>query len=186
MNSTMKKLAACGQISSLALLLVAASAAAAHAQSDRPWTTIGAAGTADEEDLVIFSGNIVYLDDDAAVIRYNVVAVDGLEGGQGLLWPQMTVRFRDNGNNNRVVVRLRRASIDGGTTEILLTLDSNDHAGSSSFQTRTVGTCGSGSNFSYDFEQYAYYIEVTLTRTSLPVTPGVASIQLDLGSCIGQ
>lgn len=180
MKNTIKKLATSAAALALALIMVATTSAAAMAQDDKPWTTIGSDGTVDESGQMTFTDNIAFLESDSAVIRYNVVAVDGLfnEGLQAA-FPRMTARFRDNGSNNRVIVRLRRAPIDGGNVVTMLRLDSNDYAGSSSFQTQSVTACGDEA-FSFDFANNAYYIEVTMSRTSLPVTPGLASIKLDL------
>ncbi len=185
MKNTIKKLAASAKAMTLTLILVAASSAAALAQDDKAWTTIGSVGAVDESGQMVFTDNIAYLDSDSAVIRYNVVAVDGLfNDGLPAAFPRMTVRFRDNGSNNRVIVRLKRAPIEGGNSTTLLKLDSNDYAGSSSFQTQSVTACGDDA-FSFDFANYAYYIEVTMSRTALPVTPGLASIKIDLsGNCI--
>jgi hypothetical protein len=186
MKSKMMKLAFFSKVLCLALIMVVGCSAAAVAQSDKPWTAVGSDGTPDEGDPVTYTGNIAYLDGDSAVMRYNVVAVDGLiNDGPLAAFPRMTVRFRDNGDNNRIVVRLRRIGIDGGNSVSILTLDSNDYAGSSSFQTRSVSACGDDS-FTFDFDNYAYYIEATLTRTGLPVTTGLSSIKLDLGgTCFG-
>ncbi len=184
MQRLLCKLAVSVKVLGLAMMLSTVFAATALAQS-KPWTTVGSTGVPDESDQVIYTGNIVYLDGDSAVVRYNVVAVDGLFGaGPVATFPRMTVTFRDNGDNNHVVVRLRRAQINGTTVTTLLTLDSNDYAGSGSFQTRTRTACGDAA-FEYDFNNYAYFIEVTLSRTGLPVTPGVAEIKLDrTANCI--
>jgi hypothetical protein len=185
MKNTVTRLVKYGKTLSLALMLIATCSPAALAVSDKPWTAIGSDGTVDEGE-VTFTGNIAYLkSDDGAVIRYNVVAVDGLvDGGPALDFPRMTVRFRDNGNNNHIVVHLKRVDISGGGTTQLLTLDSNSYPGSSSFQTRYVDACGDDL-FAFDFANYAYFVEVTMTRTGLPITPGVAAITLDLnGVCI--
>jgi hypothetical protein len=165
---------------SLMLMLFAAFAISAQAQvlGEKPWTTIGSDGTPDEGDEVTYTDNIAFLAGEHAVIRYNVTAVDGLfEKGANPLLPKptrMTVRFRDNGNNNHLVVRLKRVNLSTGSINILLTLDSDDYAGSSAFQTRTVG-CGA---FDFDFSTHAYYVEATMSRTGLPVTTALASIQI--------
>jgi hypothetical protein len=178
MQHLLMKLAASGKVLSLTMMLLTVFTATALAQN-KSWTTVGSTGTPDESDQVTYTNNIVYLDGDSAVVRYNVVAVDGLFGaGPAVSFPRMTVTFRDNGDNNHVVVRLRRSQISGSALTTLLTLDSNDYASSSSFQTRTRTACGADA-FEYDFDNYAYFIEVTMSRTGLPVTPGVAEIKLD-------
>jgi len=162
-------------------LLLAGLAATSQAQVvlGQPWTSIGAVGTVDEGEIT-FTGPIAYLESDSAVVRYNVVSVEGLFANAGAM-PTRTflrARFRDNGDNNRVVVRLKSLGLTGasaGDITTLMTLDSDDYAGSSSFQTRSIW-CDGG--FSFDFANYAYFVEVTMSRTSLPITAGLAGIQV--------
>jgi hypothetical protein len=146
----------------------------------RPWTTIGSAGTA-VSGAVTLTGNIAYLDAVRAVVLYNVVAVDGLQANNGplLVHPVMKARFRDNGANNRIIFRVKRVDLNTGATQTLMTMDSDNYAGSASFQTREVGC---GNSFTFDFSNHAYYVEATMSRTNLPVTPGIASIQLGRSS----
>ena len=163
-------------------LLIAGLAATSQAQTvlGQPWTTIGAVGVVDDGE-VTYTGPLAYLASDGAVLRYNVVAVEGLFATSGLI-PTRTIlsaRFRDNGDNNHVIVRLksqRLTGADAGDITTLMTIDSNDYPGSSSFQTRSIWCDGGG--FSFDFVNNAYFVEVTMTRTALPITPGLASIQI--------
>jgi hypothetical protein len=163
-------------------LLLAGLAASSQAQTvlGQPWTTIGSTGTVDEGE-VTFSGPIAFLAGDSAVLRYNVVSVDGLFATSGPLPTRtiLTARFRDNGDNNRVIVRLRSLRLTGasaGSITTLMTIDSDNYPGSSSFQSRSIWCDGGG--FSFDFVNHAYYVEVTMTRTSLPITAGLESIQI--------
>ncbi len=163
-------------------LLLAGLAATSQAQTvlGQPWTSIGAAGTVDEGE-VTFTGPIAYLANEGAVIRYNVVAVDGLFATSGPLPTRtfLTARFRDNGDNNHVVVRLKSQALTGanaGDITTLMTIDSDDYPGSSSFQTRSIWCDGGG--FSFDFVHNAYFVEVTMTRSALPITAGLAGIQV--------
>ena len=183
MKSAMANVITRSKALALAALVLTCSPAAL-ADGDKPWTSIGSDGTVDEG-AITFTSNIAYLDADSAVIRYNVVAVDGIvDAGLAAPFPRLTARFRDNGGNGRVLVRLMRAGINGGNTVALLTLDSNDYPGSSSFQTRSVTGCGDDA-FTFDFVDHTYFVEVTMTRTGLPVTPGLAALKLDLGGgCI--
>jgi len=165
----------------LAMLLVALAATSqAQVVLGQPWTSIGAVGMVDDGE-VTFTGPLAYLESDSAVLRYNVVSVEGLFENAGAL-PTRTflrARFRDNGDNNRVVVRLRSQRLTGanaGDIATLMTIDSNDYPGSSSFQTRSIW-CDGGA-FEFDFANHAYFVEVTMTRTGLPVTAGLAAIQI--------
>ena len=123
-------------------LVVAGLAATSQAQTvlGQPWTTIGAAGTVDDGE-VSFTGPLAYLASEGAVLRYNVVSVDGLFATSGAMPTRtiLTARFRDNGDNNHVIVRLKSQRLTGanaGDITTLMTIDSNDYPGSSSFQSR--------------------------------------------------
>ena len=163
-NSKSKLMMGVKSLCGLALLL-AGLAATSQAQVvlGQPWTTIGAAGTVDDGE-VTYTGPLAYLDSDGAVLRYNVVAVEGLFA---------------NGDNNHVIVRLKSQRLTGpnaGDITTLMTIDSNDYPGSSSFQTRSIWCDGGG--FSFDFVNHAYFVEVTMTRTALPISAGLESIQI--------
>jgi hypothetical protein len=76
-------------------------------------------------------------------------------------------------------VRLRSLRLTGpgaGSVATLMTIDSDNYPGSSSFQTRSIWCDGGG--FSFDFVNHAYFVEVTMTRTTLPITAGLESIQI--------
>ena len=76
-NSKSKLMMGVKSLCGLALLL-AGLAATSQAQVvlGQPWTTIGAAGTVDDGE-VTYTGPLAYLESDGAVLRYNVVAVEG-------------------------------------------------------------------------------------------------------------
>ena len=163
-------------------LLLAGLAATSQAQVvlGQPWTTIGAAGTVDDGE-VTYTGPLAYLESDGAVLRYNVVAVEGLFATAGAMPTRtiLTARFRDNGDNNHVIVRLKSQRLTGpnaGDITTLMTIDSNDYPGSSSFQSRSIWCDGGG--FSFDFVNHAYFVEVTMTRTALPISAGLEAIQI--------
>jgi hypothetical protein len=90
--------------------------AAAVSAQDRCWTMGGSTGTVDEADLNL----VTFTDNTAAVsgavtnatadIRYNVVPVDGVFGGEQNA-KMLAVRFADNGAAAQVIVRLRRVNI---------------------------------------------------------------------------
>lgn len=99
-----------------------------------------------------------------AVIRYNVVATDGLFQNNNCV--QLLLRFRDDGNQARVFARLIEVNLGTGAATTRVTFDSNLFNPSPNFQ-----TAASGANLSLDFGQNAYYVEVTLTKISPIVTP---------------
>ncbi|MGH9799711.1 MAG: hypothetical protein ACRD82_05040 [Blastocatellia bacterium] len=195
---------------SIALLLTTTIATATTARADvdswfKAWTTVGSAGTIDEAStskLVMQGSTIGFpeilppergiasadpsafavqipLETVTGVVRYNVVATDGLfENGAFL---GMKSRFRDDGNNAQVVLRLFEVNIDTGATSLLLTLDSNSFPANANYQTHAVSTfVGNRINF----QQNAYFIEATLIQKRSPLTPigsgrpGIAVIQL--------
>jgi hypothetical protein len=148
---------------------------------DRCWTMGGSTGTVDEADL-----NLVTLTDNTAAIssavtnvtgdiRYNVVAVDGVFGGEQHM-KALTVRFADNGEAARVIVRLRRVGIDSGVLTTLVTLDSNEYPAISQAQTQSKTFNCQGPEF--DFENNIYYIEAQLIKTGASGTPLIRSIQI--------
>jgi hypothetical protein len=161
------------------LALIAAAPAVSHAIGfgNRQWTTIGSAGVA-MGGGVTNAGTAAVLDANAATVRYNVVATDGLFATNPDLpflatSTSMAARFLDPGNNSRVIVRLRRTDLITSATSTLLTIDSNNFGASNLYQNRTVG-CGQG----FDFSRYAYYVEVALSRTAVNASAGIASIQI--------
>ena len=111
-------------------------------------------------------------------IRYNIVAIPGLQGGDG---PRMTVRFKDTGANSRVIVWLREYNIWTGNLVTRMMLDSNDYGSSSTYQTRTVSKCTWP--WTYDFNNKVYYIETSIVKTNSAAGPGLASVQLGWTIC---
>jgi hypothetical protein len=111
------------------------------AQTRRCWTTAGSTGTVNETDLseVNLTSDRVEtngaLDTPDALIRYNVVAVDGVFGTVDKV---LRVRFTDNGEAARVTLSLFRINIFNGAGAILARFDSNDYAPSNRPQTQRV------------------------------------------------
>src|SRR6185503_8185081 len=167
------------------LILIASATTSAQAQDVKSWSTAGSTGIADKVDLnkIVFSNGTVafpeiqgtqvsagrgarlQLQTVQAVIRYNVTATDGLFFDTGRLC--MIVRFRDDGNRARVLLRLLRLNVNEGATATLLTFDSNSFAPQQDFQTNSVGT----NRVPFDFSNNAYYVEATLTKQQPIITP---------------
>jgi hypothetical protein len=168
-----------GAAGAIALALVASAPAVSYAVGfgTRQWTTIGSAGVA-MGGGVTNAGTAAVLDSNSATVRYNVVAIDGLFATNPdfpflATSTSMTARFLDPGNSSRVIVRLKRTDLVTSATSTLLTIDSNNFAASNLYQNQSVG-CGQG----FDFSKYAYYVEVSLTRTAENASAGIASIQI--------
>jgi len=167
------------------LILIASAITSAQAQDVKSWSTAGSTGIADKVDLnkIVFSNGTVafpeiqgtqvsagrgarlQLQTVQAVIRYNVTATDGLFFDAGRLC--MIVRFRDDGNRARVLLRLLRLNVNDGATATLLTFDSNSFAPQQDFQTNSVGA----NRVPFDFSNNAYYVEATLTKQQPIITP---------------
>jgi len=167
------------------LILIASATTSAQAQDVKSWSTAGSTGIADKVDLnkIVFSNGTVafpeiqgtqvsagrgarlQLQTVQAVIRYNVTATDGLFFDAGRLC--MIVRFRDDGNRARVLLRLLRLNVNDGATATLLTFDSNSFAPQQDFQTNSVGA----NRVPFDFSNNAYYVEATLTKQQPIITP---------------
>jgi len=175
-----------GAAGAVALALIAAAPAVSHAVGfgNQQWTTIGSAGVA-MGGGVTDAGTAAVLDSNAATVRYNIVAVDGLFATDPDLpflatSTSMAARFLDPGNNSRVIVRLKRTHLLTSATSTLLTIDSNNFGASNVYQNHSVG-CGQG----FDFSTYAYYVEVALSRTAENASAGIASIQIGkAGLCL--
>lgn len=147
-----------------------------------PWTTTASSGTVDETDYGKVDLNGPYaalklgtLTSGTLDIRYNIVAIPGLQIGQG---PMMKVRFKDTGTNSRVLVKLVRYNFNTGANTLLWYFDSNNYVPSTSYQTKSISQCSWP--WSYDFYNNAYYIETSITKSALDMTgmPGLASVQL--------
>ncbi|MEA2463644.1 MAG: hypothetical protein QOJ98_1391 [Acidobacteriota bacterium] len=185
-------------------LLYPLGASAQTPDSDRYWTTVGAAGTLDEDSVgkvffdraVVQKGNTLVIapasrrprvdgkfdgieETDSAVIRYNVTAVDGLYRAKSA---RMAVRFRDEGKGARVIAQLIEVDVVTGAEVTLLTFDSDDPNVPVLGGYHMYDVCGGGP---FDFVQKAYYIEATLTTSSIVVgsTAGIEAIQLNATPC---
>lgn len=166
MNITYMKIAVVKLIITLALSLLIVSAA--HAT----WSTVGAAGTIDNDDLNLYSidtttGLLVFAPGTTGVlnVKYNVTGGNEISGSNALL-----VRFRDNGAASRIVLQLKRYSLINGVTSTVATLDSNNFSANSAWQTQQVCFL-----HAFDFENHAYFINAELTRNSTTATTGLGA-----------
>ena len=171
--------------------LTGVSSASAQGPENAPWTTVGSAGTVDEADLFNVnlgspvSGAVSMWSAGTVHIRYNVVAVAGVLGGNGLT---MTVRYQtrpaplENGEvfNSRfriapflpntgapgqVIVRLMKYSLATGVLTNLLTLDSNSFPPADGFQVQSVATSACVPPFTtLDFVNNSYFMDVSLIK----------------------
>ncbi|MDX2030157.1 MAG: hypothetical protein SF339_05785 [Blastocatellia bacterium] len=163
--------------------------------SEKIWTAAASTGTVDDAsyDAVVFTESMATLTPTAlrGTIRYNIVAVDGLFGNlTPTSWPELIIRYRDNGPMSRVVAQLKEHILSGpqaGTTNTLVTFDSNLYAQSGAFQTRTIGNCANFSAFRFTAAPVVrvYFIEVELSKDGTPGFPGLAGLAIDrYGVCL--
>jgi hypothetical protein len=124
----------------------------------------------------------------SAVIRYNVVAVDGLfaprVAAPSARGHQLKLRYLATGAGARVTARLIEVDFASGAETTLLTFDSAAFPGAAGYHDNLVADCGPPRPF--DFVRKAYYIEVTLTRGSVTVSAaGVQVIKVTTDVCPG-
>jgi hypothetical protein len=170
------------------------------AQNNDPWTAVASTGTVDEADLDIVQfgycnsglGSLICNTNTAVVkstaplpanvhIRYNVVSVDGLLDKTDV---RLKARLRDNGANARVLLVLKSVNFSTGAIATLRTLDSDSFAAASGFVFRSTGLAVCNQTISFNFDQNAYYIDVTITKSGADGNPGLAAIQLAADTCI--
>lgn len=145
------------------------------------WTAVGSDGTVDEADL----GTVALSANSAAVkgtvanatvdIRYNVVAVDGVFGGERHT-KFLAVRYADNGAAAQVIVRLQRTNISNGGTTKMAEFDSNLFPPSGVAQMR--GTTFNCDEPELDFGLNVYFVEVELIKTGVGGNPLIRAIQI--------
>ncbi|MDQ3009453.1 MAG: hypothetical protein M3X11_01935 [Acidobacteriota bacterium] len=187
--------------SCFALFLLAGVIIPASAQDSwKIWTSAASTGTVDESDVnkIIFSGPGVLFNPAAgegtATIRYNVVAVDGLFANlTPTSWPALIVRYRDNGPNERVVVRLKELVLGVGVNAIgdfggpgegniktLITLDSNDYPQINDAQSQSIGNCGQFGQFVFAAPNIVrvYYLEVEITKGGTSGAPRLGGLAI--------
>jgi methionine-rich copper-binding protein CopC len=146
-----------------ATILLTFNALTAHAQ-DKSWTTVGSGGATEDESnpakptYTNFAASVnAGQPAGTYILRYNVVAVDGLFVGGNTL---MTVRYRDSGPGSRVLVELKRTNINSGGVEVVATFDSDLNPNPNAFTTAFTPLFP---HF-YDFAAYGYWLEVTMTK----------------------
>ncbi len=118
---------------------------------------------------------------ETAVVRYNVTPVDGLftasPYGIGYNALGMTVRYL--AIQGRVIIRLVEVDVFTGTEVERMKFDSATQPAANGYVTRGIGY--PLPNWKFNFEQKAYYIEATLSRSSVIVggSAGLAIVKLN-------
>ncbi len=116
-----------------------------------------------------------------ATIRYNIVAVDGVD--PGAFESQMKVRYEAIGLS-QVLLELIEVNLTTGISTTRLVLDSNNLPAFGGLQTQVVVTCF----FFFNFSDNAYYINAKLSTfkttgrfVAVPFA-GLQAIQVGPGS----
>jgi hypothetical protein len=148
------------------------------------WTSVGSAGTVDEDSLSIVGmrGSFVEMNTSCVLailkiskfctvatgtvtVRYKVVPTGALNimPPSGFVPFSLMARFRDAGNMQHVVLLLKEVNLQSGSENTLLTLDSDSFPASTNYQTQTgPRSCG----FTVNFDQNAYYVEALISNSS--------------------
>jgi hypothetical protein len=158
------------------------------------WTTVGSAGTVDEASasIVSLSGPHVFLQTNCILaiigidwpcilatgivtVRYNIVPTGALNS-TGFAALKLSTRFRDTGDNQRVLLLLKEVNLQSGIESTLVTFDSDSFASSTNYQTQTgPRPCA----FTFDFDANSYYVEARISNLSgSGVSPGLESISI--------
>ena len=165
-------------------------------QTGRPLVNAPAANPAKTaDDAPIAQKPAIIRPTESAVIRYNVTPVDGLffpttpgcQPGTGTSCQgiQLGLRYLDAGSNAQVLARLIEVELASGVETVRLTFNSNAFAAANGYQVQVNSDCGP--RWSFDFKRKAYYIEATLSRSSIVAdsAAGIQMIKIDSSICPG-
>jgi hypothetical protein len=82
----------------------------------------------------------------------------------------MRVRVRDTGTGAKVLIALKRSNLAAGGIETIVSFDSDSLVAGSGFQT----PANVPFNHAFDFTNYVYWLDVTLSRSDESGLPGFA------------
>jgi len=157
-------------------LLVCLVSFAASAQT-LDWSSIGSAGVIDDSTLGLYSTNGAALTIKTNAVatveaRYPVTNTVGTAFDQAPAWTTLSAALVDDGANGSVTVTLYEVDKCDGTETQVCQINSSDGTSAVECETCTF------SSSTFDFANNAYYIEVSLTRSTS--TPTEALYQLAL------
>ncbi len=165
-------------------LTLAAACLISSAAFAAPFTTTGAAGAVDDDDLAdisTFSGTAQVNFGSpigSASVRYNIPSLKGFAGSKS---PRLRVRFKDSGGDESVTVSLRQLNAATGSITTFGALDSDSFAGTTSYQTQQV--CFR--LVEWDFDEGPFYLEALFSKTVVGGTPAIQSITVEPDGCGG-
>lgn len=139
------------------------------------WTAVASTGILDESsagaynlsgpNLSHVAGSLTTL-----VARYNVTNTYGGGTDDTPPWTRLELGYFDSAPAGSVTARLFRVDPCTGTPVLICTVPSVDNSASD------CETCSITAGF--DFSQYLYYVEVTVSRTSSLVTPIARTLRI--------
>lgn len=185
--------------------------AAEASEMHKVWTTVGSAGTVDEASTakIFFEGSTAQMGQviahpvpaavqpqtESAVIRYNVTPVDGLfdprspcSVGTGNNCPgiKLELQYVASGANAHIIARLIEVDLASGSETERLIFDSKDFSRQPGYQVQHVGQCTPPALWTFDFEHKAYYIEATMTHSTIAASAaGIQMIKIAPMTCTG-
>ena len=141
------------------------------------WHAVGSTGTIDESDLNEYraaSGRLMFKGGKQGRIisRYDVDIFN--YPLFNITQANLFVRYRDNGPDARVIVKLKSYNIDTGATDTLLVFDSDDWPQMDSYQ-KSPNIGAHNPDFQHDWDT-AYWLEATLYRSSESGRPELGSL----------
>ena len=151
------------------------------APGPRPWTSVGAVGTTDEDSFSIVNNedNAVTLKNGltgTATVRYNITAVRGISAFCPATDSVVNVRFRnsdDSGTHAQVKFEIRRTSILSGGNDTIFNFNSNMLGAGNLFTTASLMP-----NIDFDFSNYVYWIEATVFRDQAAQFADLGAIEI--------
>jgi len=164
-------------LSVLSVLTIAGTAAAASGDWHQ-YHKAGAIGVVDlaDQKMCEFKNGRVKIKNSketaTAVIRYDIE--HGLNGHRTPDYVAIIPRYRDNGDEARVIIRLKTYNIGSGSTTTLLTFDSDDYDQSDDYRVDNINVHDPGWQF---LNGNAYWFEVTLEKTGEGGAPELGMIR---------
>jgi subtilisin-like proprotein convertase family protein len=147
----------------------------------RYWTTVGAAGTTDEDSTALvshedFAATIKAGLTGTATVRYNITAVQGISAYCPATQSIVYVRFRNSdnaGTHAQVKFDVHRTSILAGGNDTIFSFNSNGLGAGSNFTSASLSP-----NIDFDFSNYIYWIEATVFRDQAAQFADLGSIEI--------
>lgn len=138
------------------------------------WSTVASDGSIDEASLAAYATDGAFLQHAAGsilpvVARYNVQNIFGALTDEPP-WDNLELGYFDNAAGSAVSATLYRVEKCTGTRVALCTVTSIDSA---------VPTCRVCTfTHQMDYDDFVYYVEVTVTRNSSTLTPSARTLRL--------